>query len=320
MEFTEAQFHEVQKRLLHLFTTQQGIHTDEYNNFNAYIPEIILLVEEHIKSFYLDMHMCLHKLYVKDCFFVRPYEEKVGLDYPDRALIRSHYEVSLFGSLIYEVRKKPDKSIDEKSIDMDIKEEDVEEEDVEEDIPPEEDYGEEDAPEEAPIKPCKRRDQRDTYRKRILGQKWQDYSILVRQNIQPNHLIMQFPPLLGSALCHMSGVFLPPCAYSRAKYPTYLVSRNFKVFPYEETFALNFILLFNSKMGDKLEIRFAFHRLAQRYRTNSTVKITPKVTKVASSQRGKLKMSPPLRNGNKIRDLCSRFHMKNPPRFYPSRC
>ncbi len=254
MDLSEQYAH-LQPKLEELFLHVQGIHTDEYDNFDQYLPEMVHLTSE-FDVYYLDILDRLHHVFLKDCFFVRPYEPKVGLDLVDTALVRGNYEATMRGTVVYEVRVTP--SVQEQVNGPRVVQADVQ-------LP-------------SSNQKISMKIRREQYRQRIIDKKWSDYSVVIQSTEKPNHWLMDIPPLIGSSLCHMrSGGFLPVEAYFRPKYPTYCVSRNFKVFPSEEGNSLNRIL---SHKADHVEVRSGFYDPTRIYRTNSTLKLYPKTSKI----------------------------------------
>lgn len=105
---TSVAWESCQEKLNKAFLKQRGLHQDELINFNSYLPEIIKLIKEHVRPEYLDSDDRLHRIDVLHAYFVRPYEEKVGMDNPERALMRAHYEAQVHGLVRYQILKKPD--------------------------------------------------------------------------------------------------------------------------------------------------------------------------------------------------------------------
>lgn len=99
----ENQVHE----LVEAFIRKRGLHQDEQDNFNSYLPELLSMVKDHIKPFFIDELGQLHIIEILDAHFVLPYEEKVGIDSPERALLRNHYEGEVRGVARYSIRRKP---------------------------------------------------------------------------------------------------------------------------------------------------------------------------------------------------------------------
>jgi DNA-directed RNA polymerase subunit B' len=95
-----------QKSLIESIIQKRGIHRDEIENFNSYLPQILNLYKEHVKSFVIDENNHLHYLYSVDLHYNLPYEKSVGLDNPERALIRGNYECKVYGVIVYEIWKK----------------------------------------------------------------------------------------------------------------------------------------------------------------------------------------------------------------------
>ncbi len=248
---SDATYLALQARLEQLFTRDYGLHTHEYENFNAYLPEIRALVKERGTVFYLDDADHLHLMSIRDCWFVRPFEHSFGPDYPERAILRENYEASLHGTLVYEVKAKKAGLRKQTTNLSQMDEEDDKE---------------------------WRKRQREAYRARISDLDIGAYTVTLHQATEPDHLLFDIPPIIGSDLCHLPGPFLPADAYMQPIYPTYCVSHNFKVFPWDEGFVWNRILSF--KDGAMVEIRSPFHQISRAYRTNSTTRIAVKRSKV----------------------------------------
>lgn len=93
--------------LVEAFIRKRGMHQDEQDNFNSYLPELLTMVKDHIKPFFIDEHGQLHMIEILEAHFVLPYEDKVGIDSPERALMRNHYEGQVRGIARYSIRRKP---------------------------------------------------------------------------------------------------------------------------------------------------------------------------------------------------------------------
>ena len=95
-----------QHTLIKAFLQNRGLHRDEKENFDSYLKEIIGLLREHVKLRYLDLEDQLHTIEVLEAHYVLPYEEKVGVDSPERALLRNHYECEVHGVVRYRILVK----------------------------------------------------------------------------------------------------------------------------------------------------------------------------------------------------------------------
>lgn len=94
------------QKMVHAILAKQGIHTDELENFNSYLPRIIELHKEHVVARVVDKADQLHTIELEDVNFILPYEDKFGLDNPERALMRKHYEAEVVGLVKYTIRVK----------------------------------------------------------------------------------------------------------------------------------------------------------------------------------------------------------------------
>jgi DNA-directed RNA polymerase beta subunit len=101
--------------LMDAFLQKNGIHRDSYVNFNSFLPEILNLIKTHVKLRFIDNCDRLHRINVISCNYVKPYENKYGIDDCEQALLRGSYEASIYGTVVYTIHmKKP--SIDSKNI------------------------------------------------------------------------------------------------------------------------------------------------------------------------------------------------------------
>lgn len=314
--------------LIEAFIRQRGIHQDEQDNFNSYLPEFLSMLKEHLRPTFKDEHDQLHQIEILDGHFVLPYEDKVGIDSPERALLRNHYECQVRAVVRYSIRKRPDappisispttvhdekkddssSSDEEEEDDNDDDDESEEEEeeaeedqeDDEEDQPvdpdddgdeddekekgddePEEETGEDEEKEDelAPDVGMSRNislpgqeehDQRPAFL--IQKEDYSQYSELVSEVID-EHMCLEVGAWLRSKLCWMSTPYREPFLQTKPYLlgQTYLVSRTFKLCPYEEYYFNNRIL---SMKSDVVEIRSKFYLIAKRFRTNCTLKFS----------------------------------------------
>ena len=261
---------EIDRRMMNAFITKNGIHTNEYDNYDSYLDDIIELVKEHVKITFLDDKDNLHHIHIPDCYFIKPYERQFGIDNPEQALLRNHYEATVRGTAVYTIHRKPDRpetvaddpsdmldsSADEDEGDEGDGQEYVEEhdegddDDVDEDDEIEEDDVEEDEDEED-------EDDDDIGEKSASSKKspklsfsfhhdvHAEYTELIHRTVKDNHYIQDFPVLLWTRLCNMRGPYMIPSVYFKPylQVPTYCVNRNFKLCPNEEYFVNNRILL-----------------------------------------------------------------------------
>lgn len=66
------------------------------------------MLKEHVRPVYKDKNDQLHMIEIVEAHFVLPYEEKVGIDSAERALMRGNYECEVHGVVRYSVRRKRD--------------------------------------------------------------------------------------------------------------------------------------------------------------------------------------------------------------------
>lgn len=96
----------VQPEIVRAVLRKRGLHSDELENYNSYLPEIAKLVAEHVKPQYLDPFDQLHCIEILEPHFLLPYEPQVGIDNPERALMRNHYEGQMRGIARYTIRTR----------------------------------------------------------------------------------------------------------------------------------------------------------------------------------------------------------------------
>jgi DNA-directed RNA polymerase beta subunit len=274
----------IDERLLKAFVSRQGIHFHEYQNFDSFMPEILKLAKEHVKFDYLDEKDNLHTISVVDCYFVRPYENRFGLDNPEQALIRNNYEATVRSTVMYTIHRKTNS----KDVDMtDINHIASEDNNTSDGMDDESDASDSEnstleSDDEVTLNDFRQKnttsDKPAFYFENI---KHEEYTDLIHKSVKHNHLLMDVPVWINSSLCHMGGPYSLPSLYSKSYFdvPVYCVSRNFKVCPYEEYYINNRIL---SMKPNKVEIRSRFYQQSKKFRTNSTLKITldaPKIKK-----------------------------------------
>jgi DNA-directed RNA polymerase beta subunit len=299
----QEKWNEIDDGLLDAFLNKLGIHTNETENFDKHLGEILNLLKEHVKLNYIDEQDNYHHLYLADCYFVRPYESKFGLDNPEQALLRNNYEGTVRGTVVYTIHRKkvvpddvpsPMTDVPEGceipvAEDIEVEELDVDgaegsEDDAEEGPESDDDFTDEDDSDssdeedegdskehgsEKPKKPVKTKKPVFFFHHNI----YEEYTEQVHRSVKDNHLIMDIPVMVNSSLCIRSTPFAPPFLYSRPylEVPSYCVSRTFKVCPHEEYFINNRVL---SHYNHKVEIRSKFYQSSKRFRTNCTLKIT----------------------------------------------
>ena len=325
------------QELINAFIRKRGIHQDEMDNFNSYLPEYITMLKEHVKPYYIDENDHLHQIEILEAHFNLPYEEKVGIDSAERALMRGSYESQIYGVVRYSIRKKPgqdehkhqqqqqaastaaaaanasgdqqqdDSSSDEEEEEVEAEEEeeeeeedeteeddeeeeaeDIEEEDDDEHDDEEDENGDE-GTEEEEMKPTigesRNIDLKDqTQRPAFFIQKedFAMYSEVVHEALD-RHFINDFPSWIKGKLCWMNNPLREPYLLTKPYFVgcNYLVSRTFKLCPYEEYFMNNRVLALKS---DKVEIRCKFYNVAKRFRTNCTCKFSNERLKFRKSQ------------------------------------
>lgn len=101
------QWKQTQEKLLNAFLNQKGVHTDEINNYNSYLNEIVQLLKQHVQLNYIDSKDQRHYIRLENIQFVLPYEERVGIDNPETALLRNHYEAKVYATVLYSIYAKP---------------------------------------------------------------------------------------------------------------------------------------------------------------------------------------------------------------------
>ena len=103
-ESIQKEWNTLKEFLLDAFLEKFGIHQDEYDNFNSYMPEILNLIKEHVKIQYLDeIRQELHQIQIRDSCYIKPYDRNYGLDDPEQALLRGNYEGSIRSTIVYTI-------------------------------------------------------------------------------------------------------------------------------------------------------------------------------------------------------------------------
>lgn len=277
-KFKSLDWDEYQTKLVDAFIGKRGIHRDEIENFNSYLPFILQLITEHVVVRYVDELDQLHYIFVSECHYELPYEEKHGFDDPERALLRNNYVSEIHGTVVYRILKKktntktgplpvfinhpndPHSSSDEEE-DDEMENECVSDND--DDLP---ESGEdedlcEDAhlPEEKPVFYIQKFD-------------YSEYSEIIH-DVKEKHHIMDMPIFLHSKLCALSSAFVDPKLLSKPYLVpgAFIVSKLLKIIPYEEYYINNLIL---SQKQDHIEIRSKFYHPAKQFRTNCTLKFS----------------------------------------------
>lgn len=308
-----------QTQLIDALLRRNGLHRDELNNYNAYVDQVILLVKQHLKLKYVDMFDQLHVVKVLHAHYVLPYESKVGIDTPERALMRNHYECQIHGVVRYTIYRQPnqvepdaeptnpsrDKRLrtsptgDVEDNDEEEEDEEEEEEDEDENVISSEDEDEasdEDADslsdEEGELIPEVKGSRHTEKAKKpaffIDMDQYKNYTEIVHQADECHHL-MNLPPWIRSKLCWLSTPFRDPTLMPRPylRGCNYMVSRNFKLCPYEETYVNNRILSISGN-PNTVEIRSTFYQASKRFRTNCTHRFAINQSHVRSKQWQKL--------------------------------
>lgn len=319
--------------LVEAFIRKRGMHQDELDNFNSYLPEILTMIKDHIKPFYIDEYNQLHQIEILEAHFVLPHEENVGIDSPERALLRNNYECKVRGVTRYSIRRVPNEEVIPEKLDEQKDEnendtendkngedDDDEEEEEEEDLPEEPDSSdeedeekeeeeedeeeeekeneeeeeddEEEEKDEEEAENAAKRAKRTTELKPTVGksrhislgddnerpafmierQDFSKYTELVSE-VLDTHMCLEMPVWIRSKLCWMSTPFREPFLQTKPYLlgQMYLVSRTFKLCPYEEYYFNNRLLTMKS---DCVEIRSKFYHSSKRFRTNCTLKFS----------------------------------------------
>lgn len=274
------------ERLLQAFVAKHGIHQDELDNYNSHLPVIINLCKEHIKI-EVEHDGLLHRIVVLNCYFVLPWERKLGMDQIEQAMLRNNYTFQVRGDLCYHVLRVPSsqnqvglggvplefmsssiQNNDHKneSIDFMIPEAD----DIKQDEPYEEDVAEAEA--EAVLN----EHEADTGLAApflISKQNYNKYTEIIHHAMLSNHFILEFPVFLRSDMCVTRTPICDPQTFLH-NYMTgcmFVVSRNLKVCPSEESIINNRVL--NKFANGHLctEMRSKFYHISRYGRTNSTL-------------------------------------------------
>lgn len=273
-DVTESIVHEWDElgtQLRDAFLNKFGIHQDEFDNFNSYLPEIIKLVKEHVKIMYVDpVKDELHQIFVTECHFVKPYDRCYGLDDPEQSLLRGNYEGVIRATMMYTIHRQTESQVAEPEKLSNLEEANLSESDDDEGMNIA-DEDEEEINEEINIDDYKEED--DTQVFGFQPDKYLAYNVCLHQCVVENHLLLEMPVLLGSGLCNMSSSFHLPSVFSKLYFrmPTYCVSRTFKLCPYEEYYQNNRLLTFKA---EEVQIRCRFVHQSKKFRTNSTIKVT----------------------------------------------
>lgn len=308
----------IQATLLEGFLHRRGIHFDELDSYNSYLPQMLELIKEAGVVHYVDDEDVLHQLTLKDLQFIRPFEKGVGFDDPERAMLRQHYEAEVRGSVVYRrweksandmkvedsapLKEDQDDEGNEEQKDPDDPEEEDEEDDEEEQKDPddpeddpeeednEEDEGDEEEEQKDPDDPDEEDDEEESEQKEEVETKgdpapdatrpafyyenekdYSMYDVEVYQMVKENHLILVIPVWGRSDLCHMATPVTPLRHFQHTYLMgySYIVSRNFKLCPYEEYYINNRLMIMKP---DFIETRCRFFHRSRRFRTNSTLK------------------------------------------------
>lgn len=329
-EFNAKEWEDKVHRLVEAFIRKRGMHQDERDNFNSYLPEILTMLKDHVKPSFIDEQGQLHQIEILEAHFVLPHETTVGIDSVERALLRGNYECEVRGITRYSIRRKPsegekiekiekiektneseekeekeDDTEEEEEVeeeeenDNDASSEESEKEEEEEEEEEEEDHEEKEETEEDEDEE-EEEDEKTRHKKARLASKqvelkpvvglsrnitkeckedqafliekedYSKYSEVVSEVID-EHMCMEMPVWLQSKLCWMSTPYREPFLQTKPYLmgQTYLVSRTFKLCPYEEYYLNNRIL---SMKDNCVEIRSKFYHRSKRFRTNCTLK------------------------------------------------
>ncbi len=293
-----------QKSLVECIIRKRGIHSDELDNFNSYLPEFIEALKEHVHIYHVDDNGRLHHVYIKEAHFVLPYEEGVGVDDPERALLRENYEAKVFGTSVYKILEKsvPDEeSMDDSIFDLDdddlddvdrnnnddnfeendeehlndddellddekIYSDEIEDSDENESCDDNDDVGEDD--DDEPQHQRKKQKKESVF---FIDK--DDYSKFDKEVYSEPvyHEIFSMPVFVSSDICVMSSPMIQPDLTYKPYIQdcSFITSRNCKVCPYEETYHNNKIIIHKP---DSCEIRSQFFHPEKRHRTNCTLK------------------------------------------------
>jgi len=263
-----------------------GMHQDELESYNSYLPEIIGLLKEHIQVKYVDSQQRLHCIDLVDAWFVRPYEQGTGIDSVESALLRSSYESEVHGVVRYQIRTKVANVDADASAMGAVDMVDDAAESSDEEAPPEEeddDLFDDDLADEPELQSQTSRNTSTKPAFFIDKDNYSSFSVVEFESYD-NHHIMNIPVFIRSDLCWMSSSLSEMYLYDRP-YLTgcaYMVSRTFKLCPYEEFYSRNRILRLRT---DQVEYRSTFLRIDKRFRTNSTLKFSieyPNMKKIKS--------------------------------------
>ena len=268
---------EIDAMMMNAFLTKNGIHTNEFANYDSYIPDIIKLIKEHIKISFVDEEDNLHRIRVSNCYFIKPYEQKFGIDNPEQALLRNHYEATIRGTIVYTIHTKNtstehilEKENEDRHVEMSDDEGDADDDICDNAGCPDSDSMIESSSDDDEDEDEVVHSKQSTYSFSFDHDIYAAYTELTHKTVKDNHHLIDFPVLLWSMLCHMKGPYMISSAYSKPylKVPTYCVNRNFKICPNEEYFVNNRIIL--DAIG-KVEHRAKFYSIAKKGRTNSTL-------------------------------------------------
>jgi len=191
----------------------------------------------------------------------------------------------------YEEEQEQEQEGDEVEEESDMEEEDQKEESEDSDMGEEEDNEEEEddeskAPDDTVNNPPKKKRKKNPKKKKTQEvtfsfeeQNMDDYNIIIHESVKHNHHVLDIPVWIRSALCFMSTPYADPKLFFKEflRGSVFLVSRNFKVCPYEETYVNNRVL---AQQSDKVTIRSKFHHFSKKYRTNSTLNVTMEYPKI----------------------------------------
>jgi DNA-directed RNA polymerase subunit B' len=96
----EEQCHILRKELLQLWIQKIGFQTDEAQNYDSGLESVLEMLKELLVV--SEVHNGeKHEIKLANCYFVRPYENGVGLDTPLKALLHGSYDALIKGDFLY---------------------------------------------------------------------------------------------------------------------------------------------------------------------------------------------------------------------------
>lgn len=224
-----------------------GTHQDEIENFNSYLPEILELCKAHIRLTHLNKKTdSLHRIFLENPRFIKPFESGYGLDNPERALLRGNYESNIRVDVVYVISRDPDGTISNENVDYEYESEE------------EEGF---------------------RFQQTEIHQLLKKYHVEVYRKTNYNHLLCEVPSFTNSNLCHLNSNFQVPLMATRnyLRMPVYCLGGNFKICPSEEYYTNNRMLV---KDANEIQLRCRFYDINKRYRTNNTFNFSIAQTKI----------------------------------------